>query len=201
MPLLALDEEILKMIATKVYSVMFHDAINSSHPHMRLVMPSLCLRQTNQTLHRLIPPEQVREKIHKDLAWFRGIFINTSVMSVLDAVTGNMPHGFVQMQTLEKDGIFFHVQLHTEGPGLLLHSHEMIARHNGKTTRSGTIGTVCIPGACMVKRNKRTAEQQEELVEWCREHKTGMLTMWATVFAGLHKDMSAKSMKMFADMA
>jgi hypothetical protein len=50
MPLLELDEDALKIIAVKVCSVHSEEAKKGMHSAMRLLMPSLCLRQTNHFL-------------------------------------------------------------------------------------------------------------------------------------------------------
>ncbi len=46
-------------------------------------------------------------------------------MSFLDAVKGDMALGFLQMHTLEKDGICFHVQMHVEADPVLTRTSQV----------------------------------------------------------------------------
>jgi len=199
MSLRELDEDTLRLITAKVLSVDHTKAQSENHWALRVKMPSLCLRQTNRTLRWLTPMKEVRERAFKEVGWLHSLYINNTVMSLLDAIADNMPQGFLQMHTLEKDGIFFHVQMHTE-VGMLFHAHEMIAKQNGSTKRSGMMATKEMPEACMVDRRKRTRQQQEELVKWCEENKMEMLQSFGRIFVDLHDDMSARSMQMFEHM-
>jgi len=110
-----------------------------------------------------------------------------------------MAQGFLQMHTLEKDGMFFHVQMHTEF-GMLFQAHEIVAQQNGSTKRNGLMATIELPQACMVDRRKRTPQQQAEVVRWCEKNKIDMLKMLGKVFVDLHEEMCARSMRMFEDM-
>jgi len=199
MSLSALDEDTLRLIATKALSADHTKAQNTNHWAIRVKMPSLCLRETNRTFRWLTPMKEVRVRVFEQVAWLRTLYINNTVMSLLDAIADDMAQGFLQMHTLEKDGIFFHVQMHSE-VGMLFQAHEIIAQHNGSTKRNGMMTTMELPQACMVDRRKRTPQQQEEVVKWCEENKMDMLKTFGSIFVNLHEEMCARSMRMFEDM-
>jgi hypothetical protein len=201
MPLLELDEDALKLIAAKVCSVDTKTAKRGMHSVMRVDMPCLSLRETSRVFRLLAPHEQLRAKIHDDLEWFRSFFISNAVLSVLNAIADGPAGAAVQMHTLEKDGILFHIQLHTDAANVLYQAHEMIAKRNGNTTRTGMLQGLDMPPEYAVVRARRTPKQQEDLVEWCEKIRNEMLLKWANIFANLHSDMAAKKMRMFQDLA
>jgi hypothetical protein len=164
MPLLELDEDALKIIARKVCSVDIRQAKKGINSAMRLLMPSLCLRQTNRAFRQLAPHEQVRAKIHRDLEWLRSFFISNAVVSVLNAITDGPPGPMIQMHTLEKDGIFFHIRVHTVEAGVLYQVHEIIGKSNDSTTRTGIMQGLDMPEGWTVDLRKCTPKQQEDLV-------------------------------------
>lgn len=200
MQLLELDEDALKIIARKVCSVDSRQAKKGIHSVMRLVMPSLCLRQTNRAFRQLAPHEQVRAKIYRDLEWVRSFFIGNAVASVLNAITDGPPGPVVQTHTLEKDGIFFHIQIHTDEEGVLYQAHEIIGKSNDSTTRTGIMQGLDMPESWTVDLSKRTPKQQDDLVEWGEQIKDEMLVKWARIFVDLHSNMADKSFRMFQDL-
>jgi hypothetical protein len=200
MSLLELDEDILKIIARKACSVDTVLDNKGTHSPMRLVMPSLCLRLTNRVFRQLASHEQVREKIYHDLELLRSFFISNTVVSVFNAITDGPSGALVQMHTLEKDGIFFHIQVHTDQAGVLYQAHEMIGKRDGNTTRNGIMQGLDMPDAWTVAFGKRTPKQQDELVEWGKKIKDEMLVKWARIFLNLHSNMAENSLLMFQDL-
>jgi len=200
MSLLELDEDTLKIIARKACSVDSALLKKGNHFFLHVEMPSLCLRLTNRVFRQVAPHKQVREKIYRDLEFLRSFFITNAVASVLNAVTNGPPGPLVQIHTLEKDGISFHIQVHTDQEGVLYQAHEMIGKLNGNTTRTGIMQGLDMPEASKVAVRKRTPKQQDELIEWGKQIKDEMLVKWARIFLSLHIDMAAKSMRMFQDM-
>jgi hypothetical protein len=170
-----------------------------NHWAIRVKMPSLCLRQVNRAFRWLAPIQEVRETALEKIGHLRCVYINNTVVSLLNAIKGDMAQGFSQMHTLEKDGMFFHVQIHTDD-GMLFHAHEIIAKQNEGTQRAGMLSTMELPEACMVASRNRTPEQQEELDKWCDDNEMDMLETFARVFKRLHSDMSSKALRMFEDM-
>jgi len=200
MSLLELDEDALKIIARKACSVDSALLKKENHSSLRVEMPSLCLRLTNRVFRQLAPHKQVREKIYRDLEFLRSFFIGNAVASVLNAVTNGPPGPLVQMHTLEKEGISFHIQVHTDQEGVMYQAHEIIGKRDGNTIRNGIMQGLDMPEASKVAVRKRTPKQQDELIEWGDKIKDEMLLKWACIFLKLHIDMAAKSMRMFQDI-
>jgi hypothetical protein len=199
MSITELDEDTLKLIADKTLSLDHQKAMSMNHWAIRMKLPSLCLRQVNRAFRLLAPMQEVRTRAFQEIEHLRNLYINNTVMCMLNAVKGDMPQGFLQMHTLEKDGKFFHVQMHTE-IGMLFHAHEMIAKQNESTKRVGMLSTMDLPEVSWVDRRERTPEQQEELDKWCEDNRLEVTKTFATVFVKLHNDMTAKSLRMFEDM-
>ena len=198
--MLKLDEDVLKLIARKACSVDTALLKKGNHFFMRVEMPSLCLRLTNRVFRQLAPREQVREKIYRDLEFLRSFFIGNAVASVLNAVTDGPPGPLVQIHTLEKDGISFHIQVHTDQEGVMYQAHEIVSKRHGNTTRNGIMQGLDMPEASKVAVRKRTPKQQDELVEWGDKIKDKMLVKWARIFLDLHSSMAENSLRMFQDL-
>jgi hypothetical protein len=199
MSITELDEDTLKLIAAKTFTVDHHKAQSMNHWAIRMKMPSLCLRQVNRAFRWLAPMQEVREKAFEEIGHLRNLYINNTVMCMLNTVKGDMAQGFLQMHTLEKDGKFFHVQMHTE-IGMLFHAHEIITKENESTKRVGMLSTMDLPEVSWVDRRERMPEQQEELDKWCEDNRSEVTRTFATVFVKLHDGMTAKSFRMFEDM-
>lgn len=201
MALLSLDEDVLRIIAGKSCSVDIERGKRGQHCVVRVQMPRLLLRQTSPVFREFAPPATVRAKIHADLAWGRHVFIGNAVATVLNAVKNGMPAAATQLHTFEKDGVFFHIQLHTDPAGVLYQALEFLGRREGGTSRVGILHGLELPDAYGIHPAERTQEQQAELTVWGDAVRSHMAEKWRDVLVRLHGDMAVKQLRMFPDLA
>ena len=200
MPLLLLDEDVLKVVVARACSVDIERSKHGNHCIVRVLMPRLLLRLTGRVFRQLAPAADVRLKIHRVLAWSRHIFVEYAVTCVLDAVKHGLPDAATQLHTLEKDGVFFHVQLHADPTGVLYQALEIIGRHEGATMRSGILNGLELPGEYAIHPAERTRAEQAALGEWCDAVRWRMVAKWRNVLRGLHGGLADEQITMFPDL-